>query len=251
MIHVLLGYILYLDFSKLLKLVFLIVLMFFFNTALYSQEKTCNCNTTHPIPSNECNWILSRIVDVENPTSGNPQAGYYNIDFVFDNFSKYIGGVTVNGGTILKLIVEDNPSSSGTCAWKLNMSISNGGTVPATEWNTLTSYGSGTSSPKPTLDLLNMRIDNACSTPYLPAPPEKWRQPFSSHNQSRAIIDPTTYTAIVSGTACSPSEANGVASYLSADYHDMTFIIDYKIKPDLGLAPGKYSVVVKYCLTEQ
>mgnify|MGYP003337627372 CR=1 FL=1 len=42
-----------------------------------------------------------------------------NKEFIFDSFSKYNGGLTINGSTILKVKVADNPLSGGVCKWKL------------------------------------------------------------------------------------------------------------------------------------
>jgi hypothetical protein len=237
-----------------LKIVFFLILSFFIHFDFFSQEKVAICGPVfNPSPSNECDLFKSKIVDVENPSAAVPQRGNYNIDLVFDSFSKYTGGITVYGGSILKLIIEDNTSSGGTCFWKLNMTASNGGLVPSGEWNTITSYGSGSSAPKPQINILNLMIDNACHTAFDPdtGNPDNWRTPFSQHNQTRAIIDPAVNTNLTTGAGCSASEANGIGTYLGLDYNDMTFSVDYRITPGLNLAPGKYSLTITYCLSEK
>ena len=45
-----------------------------------------------------------------------------NLDFTFDNFSKYKGGITMSGATLLRLKVLGNDAS---CKWVLRMYIDN------------------------------------------------------------------------------------------------------------------------------
>lgn len=239
---------------------FLYLLIFYFFISINALSQTpsspldervgCTCNSLHPLPTNLCNWTLSRIVDVESPSAGNPTAGTGNIDFVFDTFSKYNAGITINGGTLLKLIVADRTDTLPQCSWKLNMTITGNGSG-SSEWKTDASYGTSSSAPKPTLDLLRMQISNGCETPYLPDPSKKWRTPFELHGQTRAIIDPNSFVSLGAGALCGLKEANTPGSYLTIDYHEMTFLIDYRVVPSVGYAPGKYSIVLKYCLTEQ
>lgn len=235
--------------------VFCIIFIFTLNRSnLFSQ----NCTTTASIPgTNECDFdpADSYIVDLQNP----------NINFTFDSFAKYKAGITFNGATILRLVVKNDadPSKTGICYWKLNMSVDNGPVVPATpvtEWETRSSYGVGTSAPKPTLNILKMKIDNTCHTPYLAG---QWRTPFSNDGDFAKIVDPAAPLSVEDNAACtgSGSEANGIptpvpstainGSYLGANYGKLSFTVDYRITPDVVFAPGVYTISIKFCLTEQ
>jgi hypothetical protein len=223
----------------------------FFSISVLSQN--CNTSVTYPT-TNECDFdpTDSYIVDLANP----------NITFTFDSFSKYKAGITLNGASILKLVVknDDGVSKTGTCFWKLNMQVDNGPVIPATpatEWETRTSYGVGSSAPKPTLNILRMKIDNVCHTPYLAG---QWRTPFSNDGDFAKIVDPTTPLSVEDVTACATgSEANGIptpgstanGSYLGPNYGKLNFVIDYRIIPDVVFAPGVYTISIKFCLTEQ
>jgi hypothetical protein len=232
-------------------------LIFYFisvNSFLFSQT----CGTTNFPPSNECDWIRTKIVDKENP-SGNATPSYEQINFVFDSFSKYMSGITINGGTILKLVITDDTSTvpvpkTGICDFKLCMSVNNifQTTPPSDEWNTLDSYGTGNSAPKPPLEIFKIRVDNACHTPRNHG---AW-QYFENHNETKAIIDNSGSLSLSAGGACAnASEANGVGSYLGQHFDKLYFNIDYQIVPRitggaLNFSPGIYQLSIKYCLTE-
>ena len=177
-----------------------------------------------------------------------------NKDFVFDSFSKYNGGLTINGSTILKVKVADDPAQSGTCKWKLQMIVSNGGTSVTSdpnEWETLASYGSGSSSNKPTIDILQIRIDNGCNTPQNAG---LMLAPFTAHADVADIINTSASIPPGAGTLCAGGggqQTNGVGSYLGLDYNEYSFIIDYRINPGFVYAPGRYELAIKFCLTEK
>ena len=178
-----------------------------------------------------------------------------NKEFTFDSFSKYNGGLTINGSTILKVKVADNPLQSGTCQWKLQMIVSNGGssiTADPNEWETLASYGSGSVANKPTIDILQIRIDNGCNTPQNAG---LMLAPFAAHADVIDIINPTgPVVAPGAGVACSGGggqETNGVGTYLGLDYNEYSFVIDYRLNPGFVYAPGRYELSVKFCLTEK
>lgn len=176
-----------------------------------------------------------------------------NKDFVFDSFSKYNGGITLNGTTILKVKVANNPSNSGDCRWKLQMIVSNGGatqTADPNEWETLASYGTG-GAPliKPTIDILQIRIDNACHTPQNAG---VMQASFSTHDDIIDIINPPAPGVPPgAGSACSGGETNEDGTYLGLDYAEYSFVVDYRVSPGFLYVPGRYELSIKFCLTEQ
>ena len=176
-----------------------------------------------------------------------------NKEFIFDSFSKYNGGITLNGSTILKVKVANNTSNPGDCQWKLQMIVSNGGftqTPDENEWETLQSYSLGSQLTKPTLDILQIRVDNACHTP------QNYGQlvfPFTQHDDVVDIINPTAVAGIPPGpgSACSGNETNEEGTYLGLDYGEYSFIIDYRVDPGFNYIPGRYEISIKFCLTER
>jgi len=173
-----------------------------------------------------------------------------NKEFTFDNFSKYNGGLTLNGSTILKLKVAASTStlSTGACQWKLVMIVSNGGSpTPGDELETLTNYGSGSATNKPTLDLLQVRVSNSCNTPKLSG---TWQSFNPADGDVIEIINPATLQAPGAGSACG-TETNGVGTYLGADYNEFSFTIDYRMNPIFNYQPGRYELFIKFCLVEK
>jgi len=174
-----------------------------------------------------------------------------NKEFYFDSFGKYAGGITLNGSTILKLKVAANtPTVSGPCQWKLVMRVSNGGApVPASRWETMTSYGGGQSSTDiPTLDLLQIRVNNGCNTPKSSG---IWQQFIPSNGEEIEIINPDSLVNAGASGTCSGGETNGVGSYAGSDYNEFSFSIDYRIVPGYVLDPGRYELSIYFCLTEK
>ena len=172
-----------------------------------------------------------------------------NKEFIFDNFSKYKAGITLNGSTILKLKVAPITATTTACQWKLVMIVSNGGSpAPSSEWETLTNYGSSSSSSKPTIDHLMVRVSNGCNTPKNSG---VWQQFNPADGDVIEIINPAIIKAAGAGTACSGNETNGAGTYLGADYNEYSFTIDYRIIPELAHTPGRYEIFVKFCLREK
>lgn len=163
------------------------------------------------------------------------------LEFNFDEFSEYNAGITFYGSTLLRLKVVD--TISGSCVWKLKMHITNGGTPTIlTEWETLVSYGS--SGAKPQLDLIQVRVTNAC---FLS---NAGFQTFAAvDNADIVIIDNLIPQAAGPAFGCSGGETNGPGSYLT-NPGDYTFSIDYRIKPGFSRTPGKYELNIKFCLSE-
>jgi len=214
----------------------------------FSQD----CSTTKVYPTtNQCDWIRSRIVDVENPNIGNATPGTYTVNLVFDSFSKYRSGITINVGTFLKLNMVDDTAAAktGTCYWKLYMSIDDlgwGAGATTDEWNNPTTYGAGTTAPKPKIEDLKIKVYNSCSTPTQNG---NW-QNFTNDGDFLPIID-NAGTAFNGVVACTGGQPNSVGSYLGPDYNELTFAIDYKLIPTLGWTPGYYMLKIKYCLAEK
>ncbi len=171
-----------------------------------------------------------------------------NLNFLFDSFSKYTGGIEQYGSTVLKLKVDNNPAL--TCRWKLSMIVSNNGWVNTDQWNTLATYGTGGGAANPTIDLLEIRITNNCGTP-MPGVNNTWRSfaiPPGTGDVIDIINDPAP-TPVTTAGMCT-SQVNGAGTYLGLNYGEYSFTIDYRIKPGLTYIPGYYNLSVKFCLTE-
>ena len=225
------------------RVLLLLIAFIFYSRLFFSQSSACTITSvTFECDANPANSAL-----VMNTTT--------NKEFTFDSFSKYNGGLTINGYTILKVKVADNPLQAGTCKWKLQMIVSNGGssiTVDPNEWETLASFGAGNGSNKPTLDILQIRIDNGCNTPQNAG---QMIAPFVSHADLIDIINPSgPVISPGAGANCAGGggqETNGVGTYLGLDYNEYSFVIDYRVNPGFVYAPGRYELSIKFCLTEQ
>jgi hypothetical protein len=210
-------------------IVFLSVL-FFIKCFSYGQ-------CVHPITSN-CNPATSTI------TSQND-----NITFLFDSFSKYNAGIYLYGHTIVKLKVDS--IAPHTCNWKLAMMLSNKGWINPDQWNTLTTYGSGSGGGvNPPLDLLEIRVTNPCST-AMPGVDGVWKKfpvPSNPCDMIYIINDPLNNTA--AGTCSAGNQTNGAGTYLGANYGEYTFTIDYRIRPHFNYIPGTYNLELQFWLSE-
>lgn len=168
-----------------------------------------------------------------------------NVELVFDSFSEYNGGITLNGSSIIRLkVLRKYPIANDSCKWMLSMYVSNGGAPsPVSQWETLTNYGIAGSGILPTLDLLQVRVDNGCNTPINSG---AW-QNFDS--LSGAVIHIVNNAAFIPAGSCGGLQVNGAGSYLT-NYNEYSFVIDYRIKPGMLYRPGRYELSIKYCLTE-
>lgn len=175
-----------------------------------------------------CNDATSQFI--QNPTPN-------NLDFVFDNLSKYVSGITYSGSTILKLKIDSN---NAYCKWKLVMYVNNTSST-GDEWETIQNYGAG--GKKPTVDLIQVRVYNYCGTPQGLGKYQTF--PLGTH-LLRIIDDPIHLNP--SGL-CNLTEVNSFGNYLT-NYGEYSFIIDYRIIPafSLNLSPGSYQVQIKFCL---
>jgi hypothetical protein len=162
-----------------------------------------------------------------------------NVDFTFDNFSKYNGGITISGATLLRLKVLANDS---LCKWALRMYIdNNGGSTPANEWELTSPYS--ISGAKPTVDLIQVKLYNGCNTPINSG---TYQQFTPAHGSYIDIINNIT---INPAGSCS-TNVNGAGTYLT-NYNEFSFTIDYRIVPGLTNAAGMYQLQIKFCLIEE
>jgi hypothetical protein len=162
-----------------------------------------------------------------------------NLNFTFDNFSSYNGGITYTGATILTVKAQNN--TGDTCHWKLRMYI-NTTDATGTEWAGIP-YGTTGGGVKPPLSLLQVRVYNYCGTAYK----NLVLQNFNNVNGD--YIDIIDNVTLQSPGLCNGSEVNTAGSYLT-DYGEYSFNIDYVIKPGVGYIPGYYTISVMFCLTE-
>ncbi len=202
----------------------------FFNFHLVAQG-TCSSSNS------ECDPVLSKSVPFVPA----------NVDLTFDTFSKYVGGVTLNAATILKVVAVDK-AGGGTCIWKLKMRMDNEGS-PSDEWKTVTSYGAGTGGFKPSVDVIKVRVDNGCHTPINAG---NW-QDFSNDGTMLPIIEDNSLNAANGTTTCSGAaeyQTNGPGTYLGPDFGEFIFNVDYQITPGFTLSPGLYRIKIWFCLSE-
>ncbi|MBL7924488.1 MAG: hypothetical protein JNL88_09830 [Bacteroidia bacterium] len=174
------------------------------------------------------------------PSSELIQSSNGSVDFTFDDFSRYRSGITIGGATTLRLKVLPNNAS---CKWSLRVYIENnpGAGTPVNEWESMTSYGNGSSAP--TLDLLSIKVYNGCGTPIN----NNVYQNFTPVNGS--YIDIINDVSLVPAGSCN-TNVNGAGTYLS-NPSEFTFMIDYRVVPGLTFSPGMYQLNLHFCLVEQ
>ena len=163
-----------------------------------------------------------------------------NVDFSFDNITKYNGGITISGATTLKLKIT---ALNASCKWKLLMYLDNS---PASGdiWEKLPGdYGKSGSTPP--VSLIQVRVYNTCGTPI-------------NNNAFQTFANITTVLPIIYDLGlihpgnCNGSHVNTAGSYLN-DFGEYTFFVDYRIQPSLhsGFKPGIYDLKIKFCLVEE
>lgn len=184
--------------------------------------------------------LRSQIVcaDVDIVSNAGDQA-----DFVFNSFSKYIAGITYYGIANVDVKVDDQVPSNPDCKWMLTMSVENNpssGTA-ADEWETLATYGTGSSS-SPKINILEVRVTNGCST----SPIDGIYQNF---NVTGDLIDIIENTGIVISAGSCTTNVNGPGNYL-INYDEYHFQIDFRIIPGFNFDPGIYQLQVKFNLSE-
>lgn len=185
--------------------------------------------------TNSCDHSESKIILSTPP----------NIELIFDSFSSYNGGITLNGSSIVRLkVLRNYPLTTDSCKWMLSMYVSNGGGVtPVTEWETLANYGSSGAGVIPNINLLEVRVSNGCQTPLNNG---LWQRFDSISGDVIHVINSSTFTP--AGT-CGGQQVNGAGSYLT-NYSEYSFTIDYRVRPGFLYRPGRYELSIKYCLTE-
>ncbi len=168
-----------------------------------------------------------------------------NVDFTFDTFAKYIGGITQNGATLIRVNVSNSINFDPDCRWRLSVIVDNNplAGTPPNEWETLTNYTS--SGTPPQIDALEIRIRNACNTPLTGA---AFVNLLSNHADAFDIIDFNGGVTIPAGSCI--TNVNGPGSYLT-NYNEYNFTIDYRITPGLSLRSGIYQISLKFLIIEE
>ena len=163
---------------------------------------------------------------------------------VFDDFTKYRGGITINSVTRIRVIVEDKTIPDPLCSWNLKMFIENnsGAGTPLNEWEEVTNYGNGAGS-NPTIDVLEVRVRNACAT----SPHDNIFRSFNDANEILEIIREEIGN-IVSAGSCT-TNVNGPGSYLT-NYDEFNFDIDIRLNPGVRFKPGIYNLNIRFRLEE-
>lgn len=168
--------------------------------------------------------------------------GQTNLDFSYDTFGKYLGGITQNGATRLKINVSNTILLNPDCRWNLVVYIENGnGGTPNTEWESV--YSQSSSGNPPQVDMLQMRINNRCNTS------QTGSQFFNVPVTVGQAIMVITNTGITIPAGSCTTNVNGPGN-ATTNYDEYTFDIDYRLQPGLGLRSGVYQLRVKFVLTE-
>lgn len=166
------------------------------------------------------------------------------IDFTFDNFNKYLSGITYNAIATIKIRVDQKTPIDPDCRWLLRMQVDNNPTSgsAAQEWETRMQYSATSSTPKPTIDILNVRVDNSCHTPLNAG----LYQQFLNHADQLDIIENTGI--LISAGSC-VQNVNGPGNYLS-NYDEFIFHVDLRITPGFTYRPGIYELRLTFQLEE-
>lgn len=168
-----------------------------------------------------------------------------NVDFTFDTFAKYIGGITQNGATQLRVNVSNSVTLDPDCRWALSAIVDNNpfSGTPANEWESLVNYTS--SGTPPLLNMLEIRVRNACNTSLTGA---GFVNLLNNHGDFIQIIDFNGGVTIPAGSCV--TNVNGPGSYLT-NYNEYHFTIDYRITPGLNLRSGIYQISLKFLIIEE
>jgi hypothetical protein len=224
-------------------------LIFCFLTLAFAVNVDAQCPSIDPMIPYVCGPVIHNNC-AAYPKDGIVMENSQNINYDFNTYNQYIGGITYSGATILHIKM-DSASNTALCKWKLVMYIDNGGgATPVTEWENLATYGIVHSPVRPTISLLQVRVYNGCSTPEC----EQW-QTFSvpvtyPNGQDGIAIDIISSALLIPATSpCGTENVNGVGSYFN-NYNDYTFNIDYRVVPNVTYTPGIYQLTVHFCLVE-
>ncbi len=165
-----------------------------------------------------------------------------NIDFVFDKFSQYTGGIIMAGSTELHVRVD---ALTAACKWSLKMTVDNnvGATVPAvTDWYKGLTYGLGTTGATPQLDLIEIKVYNGCNTPIASGTYQNF---MAATGSSIDIIN----DIVINPAGSCATNVNGPGWY-NGNHNEYNFMIDYRIVPGFNFSPGLYQLKINFCLVE-
>lgn len=162
---------------------------------------------------------------------------------VFDDTTKYIGGITINSVTKIRVKVEDKTIVDPLCSWNLKMFIENnsGAGTPIDEWEEITNYGNG-AGRNPTIDLLQVRVRNSCST----SPSDNT---FRNFNDANDILDIISDMLPITNAGSCTLNVNGPGSYLT-NYDEFNFDVDIRLRPGARFNPGIYNLNIRFRLEE-
>jgi len=166
-----------------------------------------------------------------------------NVDYTFDTFGKYIGGITQNGVSQLKITVDNSITNNPNCRWNLVIYIDNSSNpaTPTDEWELLTPHNSTGAIPK--INQLQIRVRNHCNTSITGS------SFFNANVMPGQPIILISNTGITIPAGSCTTNINGPGNYIK-NYDEFTFDIDYRIAPGLSLRSGIYQLRLKYLLTE-
>lgn len=162
---------------------------------------------------------------------------------VFDDFTKYNSGVTINSVARIRVTVEDKTVVDPLCSWSLRMFIENnsGAGTPIDEWEELVKYGVG-NGDNPQISALQIRVRNACST----SPSDNV---FRSFNDTTDILDIIEPLLPVTPAGSCTQNVNGPGSY-QTNFDEFNFDIDIRINPGFQFNPGIFNLNIRFRLEE-
>lgn len=162
---------------------------------------------------------------------------------IFDDFTKYQGGISLNSVAKIRIRVEDKAVPDPLCSWSLRMFIDNnsGAGTPPTEWEELTQYGNG-NAQNPSIDALEIRVRNACNT----SPSDGIYRSFNNTSDILDIIE--KMLPLTPAGSCSQN-VNGPGSY-TQNYDEFNFDIDVRVKPNFNFNPGIFKLSIRFRLEE-
>lgn len=161
----------------------------------------------------------------------------------FDTFSKYEGGMIINGVAKVKVRVEHKAVVDLDCAWHLTMIVDNnpGAGTPVNEWEELTQYGNGLGN-NPPINSLEIRIRNDCATSPIDGT-------FQTFTNDMDIINIIAQMVPITAAGSCALNVNGPGDYLT-NYDEYNFTIDIRVKPNFTYNPGIFQLNVRFHLEE-
>lgn len=162
---------------------------------------------------------------------------------VFDNFTKYNAGITLQTVARVRVVVEDKAVVDPLCSWSLRMFVDNNSGVgtPLTEWEQIALYGNG-NGQNPLISALQIRVRNACST----SPSNGVFRNFTDVTDILDIIEPLL--PVTPAGSCTQN-VNGSGSYLT-NYDEFNFDIDVRLNPNFNFNPGIFKLNIRFRLEE-